>query len=74
MCLSFLVRRGLFEMIVQYLCSECGRRFSYIEAVREPRERRRTAMCPFCSCRTLVLIHKETNNGRQKNQERKYYE
>ena len=46
-------------MIVQYICAECGRHFSFIEAIHEPRDRRREAVCPWCSCRTLVLVGRE---------------
>ena len=62
------------QVIVQYLCSECGRRFSFIEAPHEAWERRRTAQCPWCSCRTLVLVHRETFNGRKEKQERMYHD
>lgn len=53
-------------MIVQYLCSECGKQFSFVEAIHEPRERRREASCPFCSCRTLVLLGREVFNERKR--------
>lgn len=47
-------------VVICFCCSECGKFFSFVEATHEAKERRRVAMCPFCGCRTLVLLHRET--------------
>lgn len=61
-------------VVVQYLCAECGTRFSFVEMLNSKQDTR-TCACPQCNNRTLILIHKETwDSSRKKKKEGMYYD